>query len=326
MIQLKSLILQAAVLQSPMAGCTDLAFRLISRAYGMEFAFLEMVAAETLVRKHSATLRLLKRAPEDRPLGAQILGCKPEFMGEAASIIEEMGFDLVDINMGCPVPKVVAPGSGSALLVKPEKARAIFQSVTRNVKRIPVTVKMRKGFADPSGEEALKIARIAEDCGISAITIHGRTRLQGYSGRADWHAVGQIKKILRIPVFGNGDIMSGEDAVRFLKTSGCDGVMIGRGALGNPWIYRSIQKHMAGLASDPAEPPPTLEERKRALLKHFELEMQTEGEKIGLLKMRRIACWYFKNLEGNTEFRNRVNRCASTGEMEELINSFGNSP
>ena len=205
-------------------------------------------------------------------------------------------------------------------MIEPEKDKEIFTKIIKKVKKIPVTVKMRKGFTDPSGDEAVRIAQIAQDCGISAVTVHGRTRQQGYSGEADWEAIGKVKQAVHIPVFGNGDIYCGSDARRFLETSGCDGVMIGRGGLGNPWIYKAIEEAFNG-SEEKCEP--TLEEKKDVLLKHFELEIQTEGEKIGLLKMRRIACWYLKNMPGNNEFRNTINRCESVPAMRELIRGFG---
>ncbi len=308
-----------AVIQSPMAGCTDLAFRLVAREYGMRFAFLEMVSADSLIRENTKTLSLLKTDEKDKPLGAQLVGSNPESMGEGAAMIEAMGFDLLDINMGCPVPKIVSPGGGSALLREPDKARTIFRSIMRKVKRIPVTVKMRLGFSDPSGDEALPIARAAEEEGISAVAIHGRTRAQGYAGLADWKAIGRIKQALRIPVYGNGDIMNPQDAVERLKVSGCDGLMIGRGGLGNPWIYKGIE---AVLKDEPPPTEPSLEEKRRALLMHFALELQTEGEKIGLLKTRKIAGWYFKNYPGTAQFRDHVNRSESVDEVRTLIEEF----
>lgn len=302
-----------------MAGCTDLAFRLLAREHGMEFAFLEMVSADALVRENKKTGRLLKTVEADKPLGAQLVGCNPETMGQAAAMIEEMGFDLLDLNLGCPVPKITGPGGGSALLAEPDTAKKIFEDVVKNVKNIPVTVKMRKGFADPSGEEAVKIAKMAEDAGLNAVTVHGRTRVQGYSGQADWEAIGKVKKAVKIPVFGNGDVTSGEDAKRLMEVSGCDGVMIGRGALGNPWLYRLIDSVLNG-GGPVAEP--SLDEKKKAALKHLELEIETEGEKIGVLKFRRIACWYFKNCPGAAGLRDKVNLAQTAQAMRQIIEGF----
>lgn len=319
MIPLKTLTLKTKIIQSPMAGCTDLAFRLVAREYGMEFAFLEMVSADALVRQNQKTLQLLKSTESDRPLGAQLVGCNPETMGEAAVIIEDMGFDLLDLNLGCPVPKITAPGGGSALLREPETAQKIFESVIKKVKRIPVTAKMRKGFSDASGQEAVQIAQLAEQSGLSAVTVHGRTRAQGYSGSADWAVIARVKEAVGIPVFGNGDIFSGDDAKRFLSASGCDGVMIGRGGLGNPWIYSSIH---AALSGSLPPPQPSLQDKKRAALKHLGLEIETEGERIGVLKFRRIACWYLKDYPGTAPFRNRINTLETVQAMTEAIEQF----
>ncbi len=302
-----------------MAGCTDLAFRLLAREHGMEFAFLEMVSADALVRENKKTSNLLKTVEKDKPLGAQLVGCNPETMGQAAAMIEDMGFDLLDLNLGCPVPKITGPGGGSALLIEPGTAKQIFESVVKNVKHIPVTVKMRKGYVDPSGDEAVRIAKMAEDAGVNGVTVHGRTRAQGYSGQADWEAIGKVKRAVKIPVIGNGDVNNGEDARRLMEVSGCDGVMIGRGALGNPWIYRSIDSVLNG-GQDGYEP--TLEEKKKTALKHLKLEIETEGEKIGILKFRRIACWYFKNCPGAAELRGKVNFAQSVEEMRRIIEEF----
>ncbi len=321
MLKLKSLTLKSGVIQSPMAGCTDLAFRLVARDKGMEFAFLEMVSADALVRKNQKTMQYLKRTEVDKPLGAQLVGCNPDIMGEAAAMIEEMGFDLLDINCGCPVPKITAPGGGSALLVEPEKTKQIFERVVKNVKNIPVTVKMRKGFADPSGDEAVRLAKIAEDAGLAAVTVHGRTRVQGYSGTADWDAIRKVKQALKIPVIGNGDVNSGEDAKRLMESSGCDGVMIGRGGLGNPWIYKSVEAVLNG--TDVPEGP-SLEERKQTVLKHLHLEVESEGERNAVLKFRRIACWYFQGYPGSAVLRAKVNTLETAAEMHEAIQSFGN--
>lgn len=320
MITLKSLTLKTRIIQSPMAGCTDLAFRLIAREHGMEFAFLEMVSSEALIRSHQKTFRLMKSVESDRPLGAQIVGCNPKVMGEAAHRMEEEGFDLLDINCGCPVPKITGPGGGSALLIEPDTTRQIFENVVKNVKRIPVTVKMRKGYADTSGDEAVRIAKLAEESGLSAVTVHGRTREQGYSGTADWDSIRKVKEAVKIPVFGNGDVMTGEDAKRLMEQSGSDGVMIGRGALGNPWIYKSIE---AALNGNPEPPKPSLEQVRSLALRHFELEIETEGEKIGLLRSRKILCWYFQNFPAAGEFRKRINVTTSIAEAKKLIGEFG---
>ena len=316
MIRLKELELPTVV-QSPMASCTDLPFRLIARAHGMRFAFLEMVSSEALVRNVRQTHEQMRTLSEDRPVGCQLVGCDPDVMGEAAAKVEAMGFDLVDLNLGCPVPKIVSKGGGSMLLREPVTAKHIFTKVVRAVTRIPVTVKMRLGFSDPSGLEAATIARIAEDCGVNAVAVHGRTRAQGYTGTADYEAIGRVKAAVSIPVIGNGDVFDGTSACRLIEVAGCDGVMIGRGALGNPWLYREIEEALEGR---PASPRPSLVERKHVLLRHIELQEQYEERPLGHL--RRVVTWYFREMPGVAEFRNRINRSQSLEEMRSLINSF----
>ena len=316
MIRLKHLALPAVV-QSPMANCTDLPFRLIARAQGMGFAFLEMISSDALVRDVRQTYEMMQTVPEDRPLGAQLVGCDPIVMGEAAARIEAMGFDLVDINLGCPVPKVVSKGGGSMLLREPSTAEQIFTRVVRSVRRIPVTVKMRIGFSDSSGEEAARIARIAQECGVAAVAVHGRTREQGYTGQADYEAIGRVKAAVSIPVIGNGDVVDGASAVRLRAVSGCDGVMLGRGALGNPWIYREVQAALDGQAPPPAPP---MSERLHVLLHHIALQCRYEPQPVGPL--RRIICWYFKDLPGVAQFRDNIHHAQSVDKMRLLIEAF----
>ncbi|MFH1726411.1 MAG: tRNA dihydrouridine synthase DusB [Elusimicrobiota bacterium] len=322
-LKLKGLTLRTGVIQSPMAACTDLAFRLLAREMGMELAFAEMVSAHALVYDNRKTLELLKTAPGDRPLGAQLVGADPARMAAAAARIEEMGFDVLDLNLGCPAPKITqgGGGAGSALLTRPEAAGRIFIEVMKAVKRIPVTVKMRLGFADPSGVEAVEIGKRAEAAGICAVTVHGRTREQGYKVGADYSAIGRVKRALSIPVIGNGDVMSGSDAKRLVEVSRCDAVMLGRGALGNPWIYKDVESALKGEPG--ARREPTRDDRRRTLLRHLELEVRFGGECRALLHMRRIACWYFAGLPGAVAFRRDVCAARSTSEMRGIIEAFG---
>ena len=319
-IRLKTFELPTVV-QSPMANCSDLAFRLIARSQGMAFAFLEMVSSEALVRDVWATHEMMKSVPEDRPLGAQLVGCSPEVMGDAAAKIEAMGYDLLDMNLGCPVPKIVSQGGGSKLLREPDLAGRIFRAAVKAVKRIPVTVKMRLGFSDGTGEEAARIARIAQDAGINAIAVHGRTREQGYAGTADYEAIRRVKEAVSIPVIGNGDVVDAASALRLKEVSGCDGIMVARGALGNPWLYREIE---AALDGRPAPAKPDLAERKRVLLHHVDLQCRHDPRPVGPL--RRITTWYFKDMPGVAQFRDRVNHAESVDEMRDLIHAFGTAP
>ncbi len=318
MIQLGQLTLKTPVFQSPMADCTNIAFRRIARKLGLELAFTEMISAEALARQNKQTLPLLRRTRGDKPLGAQLVGHNPVSMGKAAAMIESLGFDVLDLNLGCPVRKVTSLGAGSALLQQPDLADKIFRSVMENVKKIPVTVKMRSGFTDPSGNEAVRIARIAEEHGLSAVTIHGRTRAQGYAGKADWNAIRLVKRSVTIPVFGNGDIFIPEDAKRMMELSGCDGIAVGRGALGNPWLYAGIRSVLAG--HKPTEP--SFEEKKKVLLEHIRLEAQYEGVKKGVLHSRKIAAWYFKGCPHVAPFRDRINHAATLKEITSWIEDF----
>jgi tRNA-dihydrouridine synthase B len=318
MIKLGNLSLKTPVFQSPMADCTDIAFRLIARELGLELAFTEMISAEALARENKRTLPLVRRIPGDKPLGAQLVGHSPVSMGKAAAMIEAMGFEILDLNFGCPVRKVTGPGAGSALLQRPDLAEKIFENVMSHVKKIPVTVKMRTGFTDPSGKEALAIARLAQKHGLSAVTVHGRTRAQGYTGKADWGVIGLVKEALNIPVFGNGDIFAPDDARRMMEMTGCDGVAIGRGALGNPWLYAGIRSCLEG--HKPGQP--SFNEKKRVALEHVRLEVQYEGEKMGILQSRKIAAWYFKGCPNVAQLRNKTNRASSLKEMTELIRNY----
>lgn len=319
MLTLKSLTLESPVIQSPMAGCTDLAFRLIGRKHGMELAFCEMLSSEALIRNTKESEELMKRLPGDRPLGAQIVGDKPSSMSEAAVKLEALGFDLIDMNLGCPVPKITSKGGGSALLVKPDLAKKIFEAVIKAVKRVPISVKVRAGYEDASGKEAIQIAKLAEETGISAVSVHGRTRAQRYTGSADWSVIRKVKQSVGIAVIGNGDIFTHQDALRMKSETNCDAVMVSRGALGKPWIYRQIR---AAFSNEPVPANPDLDEIKRILLEHMGLEIQYYGEHLALLQMRRVACWFFDQMPGVADFRSKMNVCEDLSKMREMIREF----
>lgn len=319
-LKLGPLSLPSRIIQSPMAACTDLPFRLIAREKGLGFSFLEMVSSQALVRDNEKTLRLLKTVPEDKPLGAQLLGCDPAIMAEAAAIVESLGFDLLDLNLGCPVKKVTSNGEGSALLREPEKAETVFKAVRAAVKRIPVSVKMRIGFQDPSGAEAVELAKRAQACGFDAVTVHGRTQAQGYSGTADYAAIGKVKSAVGIPVIGNGDVLGPGDARRLREASGCDGVMIGRAGLGNPWIYANLDRALSGEAGSPYIPE--VRERRETLLRHFDLELFHLGEHYAAVNMRRIVFWYTGGLPGAKALRVAVCRTMEVGLIRRMLEDF----
>jgi nifR3 family TIM-barrel protein len=240
-------------------------------------------------------------------------------MAEAAAALEEMGFDLVDLNLGCPAPKITRAGAGAALLAHPRKAQALFERVARALRRIPATVKTRIGLKDPSGLEASEIARLAEGSGIAAVAVHGRTREARYSGPADLGAIARVKAAVRIPVLGNGGVFTPEDAAAMREATGCDGVMVGRGGLGNPWLYRAAE---AALEGRPQGPGPEPGSRREAALRHLALELEIEGERAAALNMRRAACWYFAGLPGAAAFRAEICRAATTARQRELIEKF----
>ena len=319
-LQLGGLRLASAVVQSPMADCTDLPFRLVSRRRGLGFAFTEMVSARSLLcPKNHRTLALLKTAPEDRPLGAQLLGKDPARLAAAAALLQDLGFDLIDLNFGCPVKKVVSNGEGSALLKDPALAERIFAAVRRAV-TVPLTVKTRKGFSDGSGAEAVELARRAEAQGLDAVTVHGRTQKQMYGGVSDHRAVALVRAAVRIPVLGNGDVRVPGDALRLRDESGCAGVMIGRGGLGNPWLYR--RAHLAWEGKDGHDREPTLQERRAALLEHFDLELEHLGERQAALNFRRIGAWYTSGLTGAKAFRVGVYATMDVALIRRMIEDF----
>lgn len=299
---------------APMAGVTDLPFRLLCKEQGAGLLCMEMISAKALIYKNRNTKLLLEIHPREFPVSLQLFGSDPDIISEAARQIEDRPFQILDINMGCPVPKVVKNGEGSALMNQPRLVHEIVRKAVRAIDK-PVTVKIRKGF-DEDHVNAVEIAKIIEDAGAAAVAVHGRTREQYYSGRADWEIIARVKEAVSIPVIGNGDVTSGESAVEMRRQTGCDGVMIGRGAQGNPWIFSELLEYDR-TGKLPERPKP--EEIRDMMLRHARLQIQYKGEYLGIREMRKHVSWYTKGLPGSARLREAINRTESYQELEELL-------
>lgn len=302
---------------APMAGITDLPFRLLCKEQGAGLLYTEMVSAKAISYHNRNTVSLMETDPKEYPVALQLFGSEPELMGEVAKSIEDQPFDILDINMGCPVPKVVNNGEGSALLKDPALIRAIIKAVSGAVRK-PVTAKMRIGF-EGADVDPVEIARIMEDAGAAAIAVHGRTRQQYYSGRADWETIRRIKEAVSVPVIGNGDVDSPEKAEAMFRETGCDAVMIGRAVRGNPWIFREMNHYFA---TGELLPGPSLEELKEEILRHARMQIEKKGEYTGIREMRKHVAWYTAGMRHSAGIRRESNLISSYGELERLLERF----
>ena len=306
--------LKNGIMLAPMAGVTDLPYRLICKEMGCEYMVTEMVSAKAVLYNNKNTDILMLTKPEEAPVALQLFGSDPDIMADMAARLEELGFAAFDVNMGCPVPKIVNNHEGSALMKEPLLAGKIIEKMAKAVSK-PVTVKFRKGF-DDEHVNAVEFAHIMEESGAAAITVHGRTREQFYSGKADWNIIAEVKNRVKIPVFGNGDIFTAEDAVRMKKETGCDGVGIGRGAKGNPWLFREIAAAMSG---EPIPARPTLSEIKEMIKRHASLMALYKPEFMVVREMRKHVSWYTTGLHNCSALRNEVNHTETMDELFELL-------
>ena len=314
MIRLGNITLKNNVIMAPMAGITDTAYRVLLEEMGVALTSTEMVSAKGIFYNNRNNHLILQTAENEHPIAVQLFGSDPMIMSRMAERIAP-GFDVIDVNMGCPVPKIVNNGEGSALMKKPDLAFQILDMMVRVLSPMPVTVKFRKGF-DDKHVNAVEFAKMAEQAGVAAITLHGRTRAQMYSGQADWDVIRQVKEAVRIPVFGNGDIFSPEDAKRMIDETGCDGVAIARGAKGNPWLIRRTIRY---LESGELLPEPTPEERKAMAVRHAELAVRFKGEKLAIPEMRKHLAWYTSGLPGAAKLRAEMNVINSLDELRDFV-------
>lgn len=313
-LQIGNVTLDNPIILAPMAGVSDLPFRLLCREMGAALVCMEMVSAKAILYKNRNTESLLEIDPRENPVSLQLFGSDPEIISTIAHQIEERPFDILDLNMGCPVPKIVNNGEGSALMKNPKLAGEIIRRTVRAIDK-PVTVKIRKGF-DDEHINAVEMAKIAEDAGAAAVAVHGRTREQFYSGKADWDIIRQVKEAVSIPVIGNGDLLTAEDVIAMEEQTGCDGFMIARGAQGNPWIFRQIL-HYFETGEHLAKP--TLEEVTQMILRHARMMLEFKGEYIGIREIRKHAAWYTAGYPNSARLRVAINNVESFEALEELL-------
>ncbi len=313
-LQIGNVTLPNNLILAPMAGVTDLPFRLLCKEQGAGLLCMEMVSAKAIMYKNRNTIDLLKIDERELPVSLQLFGSDPDIISSIAHEIEERPFDILDINMGCPVPKIVNNGEGSALMKNPKLAGEIIEKTAKAIKK-PVTVKIRKGF-DDNHINAVEMAKIAEASGAAAIAVHGRTREQYYSGKADWDIIRQVKEAVSIPVIGNGDLLTAEDVIAMQQQTGCDGFMIGRGAQGNPWIFRQVLHYFE---TGEHLPKPEFEEVAEMMLRHARMMLEFKGEYTGIREIRKHGAWYTAGYKNSAKLRVMINEVETYDELEVLL-------
>ena len=313
-LQIGNVTLENNLILAPMAGVSDLPFRLLCREQGAGLVCMEMVSAKAILYKNRNTEELLTIDPKEHPVSLQLFGSDPDIISEIAKQIEERPFDILDLNMGCPVPKVVNNGDGSALMKNPRLAGEIIEKTARAIKK-PLTVKIRKGF-DDAHVNAVELAHIAQESGAAAVAVHGRTREQYYAGHADWDIIRQVKEAVSIPVIGNGDIRTPEDVAAMAEQTGCDGYMIARGAEGNPWIFRQILHYFE---TGEHLSRPDFSEMTEMLLRHAKMQIDCKGDYTGIREIRKHAAWYTAGYRNSSKLRGRINEVENYEQLEALF-------
>ena len=306
--------LENNVILAPMAGVTDMPYRILCREQGAGLVCMEMVSAKAILYKNRNTKALLEVEERERPVSVQLFGSDPEIMADIAKLIEPGPFDIIDVNMGCPVPKIVNNGEGSAMMKNPKLAEAVLGAMVKAVKK-PVTVKFRKGFTD-SDVNAVEFAKMAESCGVAAVAVHGRTREQYYSGKADWDIIRRVKEAVKIPVIGNGDVFTPEDAGRLLEETGCDGIMVARGTKGNPWIFHRINHY---LETGEVLPGPSVQGIREMILRHSRMLADYKGERVAMREMRSHMAWYTSGLAHSASIRREINSVETMEGLTDLL-------